>query len=674
MLDILNILLGGDEPASVRTPAPKYVPPLFEINGGRLEKYNGKEDIVTVPEGVSAIGTGAFFRSRAKQVVLPSSVAAIEKLAFQDCTELVKLELPENLQSIGEGAFKGCRSLKYMDIPKSVTEIGSGAFEDCCSLVRTNIPKGLKAVAANTYRNCSSLVHMAVPEGVESIGDSAFDGCRALETVKLPCEMAEIGKKAFYYCYLIKKISIPRGVRSISYMAFAECWAMQHIDIPDTVTEIGRMAFSSCANLNNVVIPCSVTAIHDFAFEKCYSLRKIDVPDSVDSMGEDAFIECPCEREVLAKSKRFSAEDALWQYRVCDTGVEVEAYLGTETSITVPEYIFGRRVVAFGYSGMCMQWLKQQMSIEEITLPESISEIAQCAFSTYANLRRINIPKAVTVIRQSTFANCSMLEEISIPENVERIEYNAFHKCRSLRTITLPKGLVSLDAGALSCCSGLTEIKVQEGNVHLCDIDGVLFNAAKTKLRKYPSSREGEVYIVPDSVTKISDSSFGECRYLKKLVLPEGLQYMGFSNLQSCRKLTEIVANSVPSLGNAQGDISHIRLISTKHSAAEWKGKKAAFMVAHGYAWGRYNGYEFSERVAQENRSYMVEHRREYYFHRFDKDEYLLQCLLDDKAILSTDFETLFEMYSDRVDIIAKLLEYQRANYPQLDDESYSLD
>ncbi|HWI57899.1 MAG TPA: leucine-rich repeat domain-containing protein, partial [Bacillota bacterium] len=69
-------------------------------------------------------------------VTIPSTayglpVTAIGGFAFQYCSGLTKVTIPNSVTSIGNYAFEGCGSLTSLTIPNSVTTIGNGAFEYC---------------------------------------------------------------------------------------------------------------------------------------------------------------------------------------------------------------------------------------------------------------------------------------------------------------------------------------------------------------------------------------------------------------------------------------------------------------------------------------------------------------------------------------------------------------
>lgn len=97
--------------------------------------------------------------------------------AFQECSTLRTVEIPNTVTKIGDYAFKGCTSIRSIKIPNSVIIIGKWAFE-----------------------RCTMLKSIEIPNSVTSIGDFAFEGCTTLNNVKIPESVISIGKGAFRYC------------------------------------------------------------------------------------------------------------------------------------------------------------------------------------------------------------------------------------------------------------------------------------------------------------------------------------------------------------------------------------------------------------------------------------------------------------------------------------------
>ena len=85
-------------------------------------------------------------------IVIPSTidflgdtynVTTIGADAFQNCTELTSITIPNSVTSIGLNAFYGCTNLKAVTIPNSVTTIGQYAFYGCTNLKSVTIPNSV---------------------------------------------------------------------------------------------------------------------------------------------------------------------------------------------------------------------------------------------------------------------------------------------------------------------------------------------------------------------------------------------------------------------------------------------------------------------------------------------------------------------------------------------------
>jgi len=186
--------------------------------------------------------------------------------------------------SIGDVAFEGCSSLTDISIPDSVTSIGYGAFAECSSLTTISIPDSVTSIEDGAFAECSSLPTITIPDSVTSIGNDAFEGCSSLTDITIQDSVTSIGEEAFYNCRSLTDISIPDSVTSIGDFAFYGCSSLPNITIPDSVPRIGDYAFYGCSSLPNITIPDSVTSIGDRAFYGCSSLTNIKIPKTVKSV------------------------------------------------------------------------------------------------------------------------------------------------------------------------------------------------------------------------------------------------------------------------------------------------------------------------------------------------------------------------------------------------------
>jgi hypothetical protein len=106
---------------------------------------------VTIPEGVTAIGDGAFRNSSVSNVVLPDSLTTIGSRAFSGAF-LSSISIPANVMSIGERAF-AVSNLQTIDFApgSKLTSLGEGAFYGASNLLSVFIPKGVTTIANNTF-------------------------------------------------------------------------------------------------------------------------------------------------------------------------------------------------------------------------------------------------------------------------------------------------------------------------------------------------------------------------------------------------------------------------------------------------------------------------------------------------------------------------------------------
>ena len=171
-------------------------------------------------------------------------------------------------------AFERCSNLTSLDIPDSVQTIGKAAFLKCAGLTSIKIPDGITAINDSTFERCTSLAEVIIPDSVQAIGSWAFSCCLALTSIDIPDTVKTIGDLAFLNSGLTS-IDIPDSVTRIGSSAFSDCDALKSVVLPEGIKVIDEMTFSGCTSLAEIYIPASVTKILQSAFEGCTALKEV---------------------------------------------------------------------------------------------------------------------------------------------------------------------------------------------------------------------------------------------------------------------------------------------------------------------------------------------------------------------------------------------------------------
>ena len=202
-------------------------------------------------------------------VKLPKSVKYINQ-AFNNCSQLRSVEMPENLICVGDTldnewsmggeAFSNCTNLENIMF-HNCEKIGGSAFYQCNSLQEITLPKNLKHVGSYAFSQCSQLKDIILPSEVETISYHAFEYCNNLASIQFPPSLKRIESYAFSGCSKLSSINLP-GLTSISENTFNGCSNLTEVKLPSTLERIGDNAFSSCDNLNKVytytVLPINI--------------------------------------------------------------------------------------------------------------------------------------------------------------------------------------------------------------------------------------------------------------------------------------------------------------------------------------------------------------------------------------------------------------------------------
>ena len=378
---------------------------------------------ITIPNSVTNIGDGAFYRCGLTNVTIPCSVTSIGDWEFTWCWNLTSVTFGTNVTSIGDWAFAGC-GLTNVTIPNSVTSIGDCAFYQCC-LKSVTISTNVTSIGIEAFEECGLLTNVTIPNSVTSIGDSAFLDCTSLTNVTIPNSVTSIGESVFLNCISLTSVTSLLGT-------FAGCTSLTNVTIPNSVTNL-LGTFESCISLTSVTIPNSVTSIGDGAFEYCTSLTSITIPNSVTSIGYGAFDDCTSLTSVTIPNS------------VTSIGDDAFDWCTNLTSVTI-----GNSVTSIGDYAFC-----DCTSLTNVIIPNSVTSIGDYAFMGCVNLTSVTIGNSVTSIGTEAFCSCTSLTSVTIGNSVTSIGYYSFWYCTSLTNVTIPNSVTSISDFAFADCTSL---------------------------------------------------------------------------------------------------------------------------------------------------------------------------------------------------------------------------
>jgi hypothetical protein len=180
--------------------------------------------------------------------------------------------------AIGNNAFQNCSRLDSVEIPNSVTTIGAHAFYYCTGLNSITIPNSITTIGNYAFRYCSRLTSVTIPNSVTTIGTMAFSSCYNLTTVNfnaVNCTFTGANSSSIFYdCHSFSRLNIGQQVEVIPAYAFYECSALDTVVIPHSVTIVGEHSFQNCQALTSVRLGNGITSIRDYAFASA-NIREI---------------------------------------------------------------------------------------------------------------------------------------------------------------------------------------------------------------------------------------------------------------------------------------------------------------------------------------------------------------------------------------------------------------
>lgn len=366
----------------------------IEINDNAFEECHELVK-VNVYDGLEKIGCRAFENCEAlEEIKLPNSVKEIGKDAFI-YSGLKSFVFPEKIEEIEDDVLRFSKKLEAVTMGSNVKKIGENAFGCCTNLRSIKLSKAIKEIGESAFNLCTSLEKIDLPKNLCKISRSVFNMCGSIKEIIMPDSLDVIEEETFFGCDSLESIVIPKGVKKIEEGAFKLCRSLKEIIIPESVTEIEKEVFQCCASLESIKLPNSIEIIQDSLFDNCKKLENIKIPNSVKRIEKSAFEDC------------ISLEDV-----VMSSNIEYIHETSFYNCKNIMYYKFENGVYLLDDKNECIALMSVvSQDIEECFVKDGCRIIGPYAFYNCSNMKMFGMYPSVKAIMKNAFKDCISLEK-----------------------------------------------------------------------------------------------------------------------------------------------------------------------------------------------------------------------------------------------------------------------
>ena len=499
-------------------------------------------------------------------VVLPDNYKGesytIGERAFNGCTGLESVEIPNGVIAIGNYAFSGCSSLKSVTIPSSVL-----------AMQRKSLPSGVIKVIflGNTpprlpsdkiYRPTANMIYVSnrsvygygteYPQlssmfevgGVKYVITSAkertcdvIDCCYdsraanvAVDSVvtyrNIKLTVKNINDYALYKNNHIKQAYVNND-GNVGTDAFYDCDSIAGDVTIENNGDIGLYAFYDCDGISGNLTVSNNGNIGEYAFYDCDGTIEYAKISNNGDIGEYAFYDC----DGFSGNLTVSNNGNIGEYAFYDCDGTIE-YAKISNNGNIGEYAFshcngilGNLTVSndgnigeyafYGCVGMESVDITSNGDIYSNAFQDCTSlltanvmnsgSIGSYAFEGCTTLENLVLGENVGSLGGYAFSRCSSLKEYEVPDWIPSMGEYCFSNCISLKKMVVGTGIEQLRAGTFKDCSSLQDMTI---GVNVDSIDAkVFYNCTSLP-----------VINIPQATKHVGDSVFFECGSLATVV------------------------------------------------------------------------------------------------------------------------------------------------------------
>lgn len=177
-------------------------PNLNELGERSFSGCSNIEELDLSNSKLTSIPEGAFaYCKNLKTIKLPSTITSIGDEAFYNCQSLTNIKGLDkcNLKSIGSAAFSNCKALENLDFSKSTfTNVPSKAFNGCSALAKITLPNTLTTIGGYAFYACYGIPQLDLSNtALTTLENYALYQMRETTKFSLPNSISSIGTHAF---------------------------------------------------------------------------------------------------------------------------------------------------------------------------------------------------------------------------------------------------------------------------------------------------------------------------------------------------------------------------------------------------------------------------------------------------------------------------------------------
>lgn len=389
---------------------------------------------ITFPSGLKTVENyGIYNMPSLKKATFPKDAAfSSNNYLLDECKALEELTAPADIYNkcyISSEAFKTLK-ITAGETVKSI----SGSKKNLETLVLADT---VKTIGKNAFRNLTKLSSVTFSASLETIGQYAFDGCESLTVFNAPSSLKTIEYSAFANSGL-ETVTLNEGLESIlgkdnnwnAYPGPFENTKIKTLKVPSTVTKVcvfGRISsletlYISADFLNSVYTRNGSTSVRRL-FLTGGSLSMIDLFDDFYEVHFASGVTSTNTYTYKLYSNALIVNESNVQISVPDD--YVGEYVTSESAVT-GKFVAENDLIYYSYNGrkILVRYTGEKTVIEASDL-SGITDIYNPAFRN-TNITSVTLPSSVKNIGEKAFSSCKSLSTVYIPSSVERIAGYAF--------------------------------------------------------------------------------------------------------------------------------------------------------------------------------------------------------------------------------------------------------